>query len=67
MTTLLMSELIICEVLTALEQHEPVDLRISARRCKARLPRHAESEDEIRRHVETVAMKYGAAIVIAPD
>jgi len=67
MTALLMSELMICEVLTALEQHEPVDLHASARRCKERLPAHAESEEQLRDHLEQLAMEYGAAIVIAPD
>ncbi|MET4634833.1 MULTISPECIES: hypothetical protein [Kaistia] len=63
-TTLLMSELIICEVLTALEQHEPVDLRASARRCKERLPAHHETEAELCERLERLAMEYGAAIVI---
>lgn len=66
-TTLLMSELIICEVLTALERHEPVDLSDSARRCKERLPAHDETEEQLRHRLEVLAMEYGAAIVIATD
>jgi len=63
-TSLLMTELIICEVLTALEQHEPVHLWASAQRCKARLPDHPESEEELRERLEAIAMEYGAAILI---
>lgn len=62
-----MTELIICEVLTALEQHEPVDLLASAHRCKERLPAHAETEEQICHRLEVLAMEYGAAIVIATD
>lgn len=66
-TTLLMSELIICEVLTALEQHEPVDLHASARRCKERLPTHEETEEQLLQRLEALAMEYGAAIVISTE
>lgn len=66
MTALLMSELMICEVLTALEQHEPVDLRASARRCMARLPAHDETEEQLCDHLRRLAMEYGAAIVLTP-
>lgn len=67
MSALLMSELIICEVLTALEQHEPVDLHGSARRCKQRIPGHAESEAQLLLRIKAVAMEYRAAILLGVD
>jgi len=67
MSALLMSELIICEVLTALEQHEPIDLHGCARRCKQRIPDHAESEEQLLLRIKAVAMEYKAAILLGID
>lgn len=60
----MMTELIICEVMTAIENHEPVDIEAAARRCKRYLPQHPEDEQRLKERVELVAMEYGAAVML---
>jgi len=50
--------------MTAIENHEPVDIEAAAKRCKDYLPQHPEDEERLKERVESVAMKYGAAVML---
>ena len=61
---LMMTELLICEVMTAQENHEPVDVEAATQRCRNYLPQHPETDDRLKARLQHLAMEYGAGVVL---
>jgi hypothetical protein len=61
----LMTELLISEVMTAHADHEPVDIAAAIARCRARIPAHPETDDELVERLKALAEHYGAALFLA--
>ena len=61
---LMMTELLISEVMTAIENHEPLDLRAATQRCRIRLPDHPETDEQIKDRLQCLALEYGAGFVL---
>jgi len=60
---LMMMELLICEVMTAMENDQQVDVDAAARRCRNHLPLHPETNERLRHRLYNLAMEYGAQVV----
>jgi len=50
--------------MTAIELHEPVDIAAVVQRCRALLPGHPESDDELILRVMELARQYGAGLFL---
>jgi hypothetical protein len=61
---LMMTELLICEVMTAVENHELVDVEAATQLCRSRLPGHPQNDQKIKGRLQYLAMEYGAGIVL---
>ena len=61
---LMMSELLISEVMTAVENHEPVDVGAAADRCRSRLPDHPETDQQLKHRLQSLALEYGSGFVL---
>lgn len=60
---LMMTELMICEVMTAMENHQLFDVDAAARRCRTHLPLHPETNERLKHRLYDLAMEYGAEVV----
>ncbi|BCP55707.1 hypothetical protein K32_43240 [Kaistia sp. 32K] len=60
---LMMTELLICEVMMAVENDEPVNIDVAAQRCRSHLPEHPESDQRLRDRLHYLAVEYGADVV----
>jgi len=61
---LLMNELLICEVLMAVENHDLVDIEAAAQRCRHHMPQHPETDQRLKDRLQELAMEYGAGVVL---
>ncbi|MCX5581742.1 hypothetical protein [Kaistia terrae] len=60
----MMTELLISEVMTAVENHEPVDVGAAAQRCQSCLPDHSETGGQLKDRLQCLALEYGAGVVL---
>jgi hypothetical protein len=60
----MMTELLISEVMTAVENHEPVDVGAAAQRCRSRLPDHPETDQQLKVRLQSLALEYGAGSAV---
>jgi len=61
---LLMNELLICEVLMAVETHDLVDIDAAAQRCRDHMPQHPETDEQLKDRLQYLAMEYGAGVAL---
>ncbi|MCX5580225.1 hypothetical protein [Kaistia terrae] len=61
---LMMTELLISEVMTAVEFREPVDVGAAVDRCRSRLPDHPESDQQLNEKLQSLALEYGSGFVL---
>lgn len=61
---LLMTELLICEVMMAVENRNSINIDAAAQRCRDHLPQHPESDQRLRDRLHYLAMEYGAEVAL---
>lgn len=61
---LLMNELLICEVLIAVENHDLVDIDAAAQRCRNHMPQYPETDQQLKDRIQHLAIEYGAGVVL---
>lgn len=59
---LLMTELLIFEVMMAVENRESIDIDAAAQRCRYHLPQHPETDQTLKDRLNDLAIEYGAEV-----